>query len=159
MYRLITRHTLEEKIMGLQEFKVKTANTVISADNSSLQSMATERIFDLFSLEADDEDKKREDGGGSASSGGGRRSIRALLEGEILFHAGPKFMAMSRFSKCISYLFFLPPRPGLPELWDEKEYEKEYDMDAYISKNNNAAASSGTATGKNKKKNKNNKPS
>ena len=52
MYRLITRNTIEEKIMGLQKFKLKTANTVISNDNSSLESMGKEQIFELFSLEA-----------------------------------------------------------------------------------------------------------
>lgn len=51
VYRLITRNTVEEKILGLQKFKLKTANTVISSDNASLGSMATEQLFDLFSLE------------------------------------------------------------------------------------------------------------
>ena len=51
MYRLITRNTVEEKILGLQKFKLKTANSVITKDNSSLSSMATDQLFDLFSLE------------------------------------------------------------------------------------------------------------
>ncbi|KRT80629.1 HEAT domain-containing protein, partial [Oryctes borbonicus] len=49
VYRLITRSTLEEKIMGLQKFKVQTANTVISGENSRLETMATEQLLDLFS--------------------------------------------------------------------------------------------------------------
>ena len=52
VYRLITRNTVEEKIMGLQKFKLKTANTVISKDNASLESMGKEQIFELFSLDA-----------------------------------------------------------------------------------------------------------
>merc|ERR1712227_35227 len=36
VYRLITRNTLEEKIMSLQQFKIHTAKSVISDDNSSL---------------------------------------------------------------------------------------------------------------------------
>ncbi|XP_054284779.1 TATA-binding protein-associated factor 172-like [Macrosteles quadrilineatus] len=51
VYRLITRGTLEEKIMGLQKFKLVTANTVISGENSSLETMATDKLLDLFSLE------------------------------------------------------------------------------------------------------------
>ena len=51
VYRLITRNTIEEKIMSLQKFKLKTANAVISSDNASLQSMATNSIMDLFSLD------------------------------------------------------------------------------------------------------------
>ncbi len=98
VYRLITRHTIEEKILGLQQFKLKTANTVIGDDNASLQSMATDRLFDLFSLgpEQDNDHKKR---GNSAAAA----SVRSFLE-------------------------------GMPELWDEEEYEKEYDVEAYASK-------------------------
>ncbi|RMX57221.1 hypothetical protein pdam_00022803 [Pocillopora damicornis] len=47
VYRLITRGTLEEKIMGLQKFKLNIANTVISQDNSSLLTMDTGQL--LFS--------------------------------------------------------------------------------------------------------------
>ncbi|KAI8501245.1 btaf1 RNA polymerase II, B-TFIID transcription factor-associated, 170kDa, partial [Branchiostoma belcheri] len=36
VYRLVTQGTLEEKIMGLQKFKLNIANTVISQENSSL---------------------------------------------------------------------------------------------------------------------------
>ena len=59
VYRLITRHTIEEKILGLQKFKLKTANTVISSDNASMSSMATEQIVDLFSLEGDETSNKK----------------------------------------------------------------------------------------------------
>lgn len=44
VYRLITRSTVEEKIMGLQKFKLLTANTVISAENSSLDTMGTNQV-------------------------------------------------------------------------------------------------------------------
>jgi TATA-binding protein-associated factor len=49
-FSLITTGTLEEKIMGLQKFKLTIANTVISNDNSSLQTMATDQLLDLFSF-------------------------------------------------------------------------------------------------------------
>lgn len=51
MYRLITRGTLEEKIMGLQKFKMSIANTVISQENASLQSMGTDQLLNLFTLD------------------------------------------------------------------------------------------------------------
>lgn len=51
VYRLITRGTLEEKIMGLQKFKMSIANTVISQENSSLQSMGTDQLLNLFTLD------------------------------------------------------------------------------------------------------------
>jgi TATA-binding protein-associated factor len=61
VYRLITRGTLEEKIMSLQKFKLNIANTVVSQDNSSLLSMDTSGILDLFHLGED------EGSGGKAS--------------------------------------------------------------------------------------------
>ncbi|XP_004536960.1 TATA-binding protein-associated factor 172 isoform X2 [Ceratitis capitata] len=48
VYRLITQKTLEEKIMGLQKFKILTANTVVSSENASMDTMGTEQLFDLF---------------------------------------------------------------------------------------------------------------
>ncbi|MPC08117.1 TATA-binding protein-associated factor 172 [Portunus trituberculatus] len=44
VYRLVTQGTLEEKIMGLQKFKMMTANTVISQENSSLMTMGTSQV-------------------------------------------------------------------------------------------------------------------
>lgn len=58
VYRLITRGTLEEKIMGLQKFKMTIANTIISQDNASLKTMGTDQLLDLFSL--DDKAKGQE---------------------------------------------------------------------------------------------------
>ncbi|RWS05521.1 TATA-binding protein-associated factor 172-like protein [Dinothrombium tinctorium] len=52
VYRLITTGTLEEKIMGLQKFKLTIANTVISHDNSCLSTMRTDQLLDLFTLNA-----------------------------------------------------------------------------------------------------------
>lgn len=50
VYRLITRNTLEEKIMGLQRFKLNIANTIINEENSGagLKSMDSSEILDLF---------------------------------------------------------------------------------------------------------------
>lgn len=44
VYRLITRSTVEEKIMGLQKFKLHTANTIISPENANLETMGTEQV-------------------------------------------------------------------------------------------------------------------
>ena len=37
VYRLITRGTLEEKVMSLQKFKLNIANTVVNQENASLR--------------------------------------------------------------------------------------------------------------------------
>ncbi|KAJ3280842.1 btaf1 RNA polymerase II, B-TFIID transcription factor-associated, 170kDa [Borealophlyctis nickersoniae] len=61
VYRLITRGTLEEKIMGLQKFKLNIASSVINQENAGLKSMDTDQIIDLFTLGDDGKkDKKKE---------------------------------------------------------------------------------------------------
>ncbi|KAF8520167.1 SNF2 chromatin remodeling protein [Hysterangium stoloniferum] len=48
VYRLITKGTLEEKIMGLQRFKLNIASSIITQQNSGLASMDTDLVLDLF---------------------------------------------------------------------------------------------------------------
>lgn len=50
VYRLITRGTLEEKIMGLQRFKINIASTIVNQQNSGLATMETDQILDLFNV-------------------------------------------------------------------------------------------------------------
>ncbi|XP_062852263.1 TATA-binding protein-associated factor 172 [Trichomycterus rosablanca] len=97
VYRLITRGTLEEKIMGLQKFKMSIANTVISQENASLQSMGTEQLLNLFTLDKGDKADKSE----AASSLSGKSSMKSVLD-------------------------------GLGELWDQQQYEAEYDLDSFM---------------------------
>ncbi|XP_071987194.1 TATA-binding protein-associated factor 172 isoform X2 [Engystomops pustulosus] len=75
VYRLITRGTLEEKIMGLQKFKMSIANTVISQENASLQSMGTDQLLDLFTLDKDGKGEKME-----TSETGEKSSMKAILD-------------------------------------------------------------------------------
>ena len=64
VYRLITRGTLEEKIMGLQRFKLNIANSIVTQQNSDLESMDTGQVLDLFSVstgaEQSTEDKEKQ---------------------------------------------------------------------------------------------------
>ena len=75
VYRLITRGTLEEKIMGLQRFKLNIASSVINAENAGMNSMDTEQILDLFNVSNDQEKKSKK-----SSSSSGKLSTRELLE-------------------------------------------------------------------------------
>lgn len=93
VYRLITRGTLEEKIMGLQKFKLNIANTVITQENSSFASMDTSQVLDLFTVEGKKKEKKQN----KQASTSNKTSMAAMLE-------------------------------NLEELWDEKQYETEYDL-------------------------------
>ncbi|CAF3342414.1 unnamed protein product [Rotaria sp. Silwood1] len=53
VYRLITRNTIEEKIMNLQRFKTNLADTVLASDNNSSSLFSLEKdtnLIDLISL-------------------------------------------------------------------------------------------------------------
>lgn len=95
VYRLITRKSLEEKVMSLQKFKILTANTVISDENASLQTMGTDQLLDLFSLS---KEQMAQRGGPSNSSG---TSMKDMIE-------------------------------NLPELWNDQQYNEEYDLSQFI---------------------------
>lgn len=95
VYRLITRATLEEKIMGLQKFKVQTANTVISGENSKLETMGTDQLLDLFSHKSNTGVLEPNSNVPSTSS------VKAIIE-------------------------------NLPDLWDHRQYEDEYDLTNFI---------------------------
>jgi len=72
VYRLITKGTLEDKIMGyvviemglvrnsnigrLQRFKLNIANSVVTQQNSGLEFMDTDLVLDLFKRTTDEED-------------------------------------------------------------------------------------------------------
>ena len=50
VHRLVMRGTLEEKVMSLQRFKISVANTIVNAENASLDKMDTGQLLDLFSM-------------------------------------------------------------------------------------------------------------
>jgi len=53
VYRLITSDTIEEKIMKLQQRKKATSEAVVNADNSTMFSMGTDRLLDIFTCRGD----------------------------------------------------------------------------------------------------------
>jgi len=57
VYRLITKNTIEEKIMSLQKFKLNISNNVVNRENSSFKSMDTVNLVDLFKHEEKKERK------------------------------------------------------------------------------------------------------
>ncbi|XP_011155446.1 TATA-binding protein-associated factor 172 isoform X2 [Solenopsis invicta] len=103
VYRLITRATVEEKIMGLQKFKLLTANTIISTENASLETMATDQLLDLFSLD-NGKEKRTDHQEDTASS---------------------KLPGLPGISRSVLDI--------LPELWEQQQYDDEYDLDSFLS--------------------------
>ncbi|KAJ3393095.1 btaf1 RNA polymerase II, B-TFIID transcription factor-associated, 170kDa [Entophlyctis sp. JEL0112] len=79
VYRLITRGTLEEKIMGLQKFKLNIASSIINADNTGIESMDTKEILDLFSL--GDQAKGGKSGDDGAGDSNKKATTKEILEG------------------------------------------------------------------------------
>jgi len=55
VYRLITPHTIEEKIMKMQQVKLAMSEAIVNSDNSTMYSMGTDRLLDLFSFEGGEE--------------------------------------------------------------------------------------------------------
>ncbi|KAK6910607.1 hypothetical protein I203_104639 [Kwoniella mangroviensis CBS 8507] len=76
VYRLITRGTLEEKIMGLQRFKLNIASSVVTQQNAGLGSMNTGEVLDLFKVSAESEPAKPK-----ISTSNGPTSMSKMLEG------------------------------------------------------------------------------
>lgn len=78
---------------------MQTANTVISGENSRLETMATEQLLDLFSHKPSTSQSNNL----SKTTTGG---VKAILE-------------------------------ALPDLWDQNQYEDEYDLTQFMNKLSN----------------------
>lgn len=48
VYRLLTRNTLEERVMSLQRFKVNVAESIVNADNASVANVNPRDILDAL---------------------------------------------------------------------------------------------------------------
>mgnify|MGYP001313723635 CR=1 FL=1 len=107
VYRLLTKGTLEEKVMSLQRFKLDVANAVVNSDNMSLSAMDTGQMLELFTAE-----KGSGAGGGTqsapAAGGAGAAAADAV--------AGGLKQALT----------------GLDDLWDESQYKEEFGLDGFI---------------------------
>jgi TATA-binding protein-associated factor len=61
VYKLITQDSVEEAILRMQHEKLKLAKAVVSTENSSIFSMGTERLLDIFTGRAAEPQKQAED--------------------------------------------------------------------------------------------------
>lgn len=48
VYKLVTTGSIEEKIMKLQDTKLAMSDAIVNTDNSTLFSMGTDRLLDIF---------------------------------------------------------------------------------------------------------------
>ena len=106
VFRLLTKGTLEEKIMGLQRFKLDVANAVVNTDNMSLSAMDTGQMLELFTADKGDKSGEKKDAGGeNRAAGAAAEAVTGGLKGALA---------------------------GLEELWDENQYKEEFALDGFI---------------------------
>ncbi|KAL1297117.1 hypothetical protein AAFC00_004696 [Neodothiora populina] len=113
VYRLITRGTLEEKILNLQRFKIDVASTVVNQQNAGLGTMQTDQILDLFNV-------------GDTDSGGMSleekpKDSNAINESDAVDAEGN---LREKGKKGVL--------DELTELWDERQYEEEFNLDGFL---------------------------
>ncbi|KAI2089142.1 TATA-binding protein-associated factor mot1 [Ophidiomyces ophidiicola] len=111
VYRLITRGTLEEKILNLQRFKIDVASTVVNQQNAGLSTMDTDQLLDLFNLgeTADTVEKPGQDTGLN-----GNEVDMVDIDGEVKEKGKKGWL------------------DDLGELWDDRQYEEEYNLNSFL---------------------------
>lgn len=112
VHRLVMRGTLEEKVMSLQRFKLSVANTVINAENASLNSMDTTQLLDLFTVSGGGKvvdrvrhNEDEQDLSVTTAAAGSGKGLKAMLN-------------------------------GLEELWDQSQYNEEYNLNQFVARLN-----------------------
>ncbi|KAL1844567.1 hypothetical protein VTK73DRAFT_2294 [Phialemonium thermophilum] len=127
VYRLITRGTLEEKILSLQRFKIDVASTVVNQQNAGLATMDTDQILDLFNIGdtgpglIPGDDSRGGSGGGGGKDGGGA-AIEGREEDMVDLETGD----VRQPGKKAAWL------DDLGELWDNRQYEESFDLDGFL---------------------------
>ncbi|KAI1337755.1 SNF2 family domain-containing protein [Xylariaceae sp. FL0016] len=112
VYRLITRGTLEEKILSLQAFKIDVASTVVNQQNAGLGTMDTDQILDLFNFGDSGPNLISDKPQGGME---GREEDMVDVETGDVRAPGKKAWA-----------------DDLGELWDNRQYEEDFDLDGFL---------------------------
>ncbi|KAF2668852.1 putative TBP associated factor [Microthyrium microscopicum] len=115
VYRIVTRGTLEEKILNLQRFKIDVASTVVNQQNSALGSMETDTLLDLFNISSTAE------GVPAMPEPAGANGNAGISEEDAVDQTGEMRTKGQRH--------FLD---DVAALWDEKQYEEEYNLDNFL---------------------------
>ncbi|KKK24959.1 TBP associated factor (Mot1) [Aspergillus rambellii] len=110
VYRLITRGTLEEKILSLQRFKIDVASTVVNQQNAGLNTMDTDQLLDLFNLGETAENAEK-----PSEHAAGNEVDMVDIDGEVKEKGKKGWL------------------DDLGELWDDRQYQEEYNLDSFLS--------------------------
>ena len=95
---------------SLQRFKIDVASTVVNQQNAGLSTMETGEILDLFNIDDPAATLPHPNSNGD----GGKEEDMVDATGELK-EKGKK-----------GYL------DDLGELWDDRQYEEEYDLDSFL---------------------------
>ncbi|KAB8208211.1 protein of unknown function DUF3535 [Aspergillus parasiticus SU-1] len=109
VYRLITRGTLEEKILNLQRFKIDVASTVVNQQNAGLNTMDTDQLLDLFNLGETAENAEKPN-----DNAAGNEVDMVDIDGEVKEKGKKGWL------------------DDLGELWDDRQYQEEYNLDSFL---------------------------
>jgi TATA-binding protein-associated factor len=61
VYKLVTTDSIEEKIMKLHETKLAMSDAIVNAENSTLFSMGTDQLLDIFRFRSETADSNGND--------------------------------------------------------------------------------------------------
>ncbi|CAK9291285.1 unnamed protein product [Gordionus sp. m RMFG-2023] len=132
VYRLITKDTFEEKILGLQKFKMAVANSIVNKENSDYRMIrkSSTDILDFFAT------KFGNPSSNSPSPANSNISQKAsfgesshVISEQMNFGEGS---AIDRKKKKVGLHLFLKE---LESLWgDECQYDNEFDIDSFVAK-------------------------
>ncbi|KAL9094642.1 MAG: hypothetical protein Q9165_003202 [Trypethelium subeluteriae] len=115
VYRLVTRGTVEEKILNLQRFKIDMASTVVNQQNAGLGTMGTDQILDLFNIDDPSSGALPPPSNADKIGEGDDEDAMAVdATGEVREKGKKGFL------------------DELGELWDERQYEDEYDLEKFL---------------------------
>lgn len=64
VYRLLVKDSIEEKIMQIQKTKMAMSDAIVNTENSTMFSMGTDRLLDIFTFRSDQEGQNNKAGGG-----------------------------------------------------------------------------------------------
>ena len=98
---------------SLQRFKIDIASTVVNQQNAGLNTMETDQILDLFTL-----------GETTNNGGGGGDKDRGVVEGDEENMVDATGEVKERGKKGLL--------DDLDELWDERQYREEYNLDSFL---------------------------
>lgn len=106
---------------SLQRFKIDVASTVVNQQNAGLNSMETDQILDLFDVDSVDKgvgadllSKKGGAGAGAGADQDGREEDTVDAMGQVKEKGKQGWL------------------DGLGELWDQGQYEEEYNLDEFL---------------------------